>query len=248
MKKYIWLLSIGLTLSFSLCFSIISGCPYWVTVLMDILTMLGSGLVCSAVVTWIVESNNEKHRKLDLKRQRIFALSAIVNRTKYLLKNEIRNMSAFLLVREEKKRKVRKATASIEEVANILQGLLQRINPIIKTEYKPSPLKERLLFADLIPVYQTLNRNILGVLEDSPVYFVNGIFDEEGIHRLQEFQAQLNEIISWSHPNSVEEVIETKLTFVSETLSYFTALQIDVKQEMEYFVNEEIGAIDVTAE
>ncbi|MBO5394279.1 MAG: hypothetical protein J6A28_00010 [Clostridia bacterium] len=145
MKKYIWMLSIGLVFSFSLCFSIIPGCPYWLVVLTDIFAMLGSGLVCSAVVTWIVESNNEKHRKIDIKRQKVFALSAIVDRTKYLLKNEIRNMSAFLLVREEKKRKIRKVNASIEETAEILSEMLARINPIIKTEYKPSPLKERLL-------------------------------------------------------------------------------------------------------
>lgn len=248
MKKYVWLLSLGIVLSFSLCFSIIEGCPYWVVVLMDIFTTLGSGLVCSAVVTWIVESNNEKHHQRDLNRQRLFALSEIVNRTKYLLKNEIRNMSAFLLVREERKRKVRKATASIEEVVLILNNFLSRVEAIVKTEYKPSPLKERLLFSDLIPVYQTLNRNILGVLEDSPVYFVNGVFDEEGIGQLQQIQSYLNEIISWSHSSSVENAIEAKKALFVEVLSCLRTLGIDILQPMEYYINEEIEAVDIAAE
>ena len=88
----------------------------------------------------------------------------------------------------------------------------------------------------------------MGALEDSPVYFVNGVFNEEGIAKLQAFQAQLNEIISWSHTSSVENAIEAKLVFVEELVLFFKSLGIDTMQEMEYFINEEIGAVDVIVE
>ena len=248
MKKYIIMLSVGLLFSFSLCFTIIEGCPYWVNLLMDIFTMLGSGLVCSTVVSWCVELNNMKREKQLINRQRIFALSAVVSRTKYLIKNEIKNMSGFLIMREERKRKVRKAKASIEECVNNLHNMLIRINSIMKAEYKPSPLKERMLFADMVPAYQALNRNVLNVLSDSSVYFVNGVLDEESVEKLQEFQERLNEIISLSYASSVEEVIEEKLAFIEEILTILPAIYIDISQPMEYLINEEIGAAEIAAE
>lgn len=245
MKKYIWLLAIGLFFSFSLCFTIIPDCPHWVVVLINITAMLGSGLVCSATVSWIVEHNNERREKENINRQRIYALTAIMNRTRYAISNEIRNLSAFFLVCEEKKKKVRKGSASIEECANILHNMLLRVNSIMKTDYKPSPLKERLLFSDIVPVYQSLNRSLLTFLSDSPVYFVNGVLDEEGIDKLQSMQSHLNEIISLSYSNNAEEAIEAKLNLAEEILTILSALYIDVKQEMTYFINEEIGAVEI---
>lgn len=245
MEKYLWLLAVGLFFSFSLCFTIIPLCPYWVVVLMNIFAMLGSGLVCSAVVSWFVEINNEKRERENINRQRLFALSEISNNIKYLIRNEMRNLSAFLLVQEEKKRKVRKGTASIEECTNNLHNMLLRVNSIIKTDYKPSELKERLLFNDIVPIYQSLNRSLLTILNDSPVYFVNGVLDEASIEKMQQLQGLLNEIISLSYSSSTEEAIEAKLEFSQEVLEMLSYMYIDIKQNMTYFINEEISAAEM---
>ena len=75
MKKYIWMIAVGFVLTISFIATIWLKCV-WDTIF-NIVAMIGSGILCSAVVSYIIEiSNNKRDEKLKQEQQKYIFSSA----------------------------------------------------------------------------------------------------------------------------------------------------------------------------
>ena len=74
--KYKIMICTGLILTCCLFFELIK-LPCWLDVIINIVSIIGSGVLCSAIVSWLVEESNEKQKIETAKEQRKFILSTL---------------------------------------------------------------------------------------------------------------------------------------------------------------------------
>ena len=86
-NKYMWMLLMGFLLTALLVLTIWITSEPWKTIF-NISAMLGSGVFCSALVSWIIEVNNNKAIAKEHERQRKFIYRRYKKRNVLLFGNQ----------------------------------------------------------------------------------------------------------------------------------------------------------------
>lgn len=240
MKKYFWMMLAGSIATLSIIATIWTD-KTW-TVIFNLIAMLGSGILCSAVVSYIIEiSNNKRDENLKQKQQE-YILSSIKDSLLWLFSLEYKNLSEYLtLSNTTNKYKTNKKELEVEEVLNEVSNYLKQITNnaticflytnVIDSNYL-TRIKRRddLAFKNNLPYYERLNKELLRINGDSNYYFTTGIFCKEQLSVIRDMQIDVDQIIYHSNENNLDTLFEFKemfITNISKHLSLFNIKEYD---------------------
>ncbi|MBR2614530.1 MAG: hypothetical protein IKC71_02905 [Clostridia bacterium] len=241
----------GALLTISYIGAIWAGEP--IKIILSIVAMLGSGVLCSALVSLFLELKSEK----DKKKQSSFILEGINNRLKFLLVWELKTLSTYLiLIKPDNLKKTNKYKLNLKEIISKINNILNEIvsdtdilyqyNTNINNEYlKKVKIKNNLAFGSSLPYYKDLLAKITDLLIDSNVCLINGVFDEDIINVLKSMKIEISEIIGLSNKESLELLMEFRQIFFQNIEMYFRTLNIDLEEKQVCYIRE---VIEKTAE
>lgn len=240
MKKYIWMIIIGFVLTISFIATIWLK-DAWNTIF-NIIAMIGSGILCSAVVSYIIEiSNNKRDENLKQEQQK-YILSSVQDSLLWLFSLEYKNLSEYLTLSDTtNKYKTNKKELEVEKTLNEVISYLSQITNnasicfqftnVIDSNYL-TRIKRRddLAFKNNLPYYERLNKELLKICEDSNYYFTTGIFTKEQLSVIRNIQIDVDQIICYSNENNLDTLFEFKEIFIkniSKNLSLFNIKESD---------------------
>lgn len=244
MKKFYWMIGIGLILTLLPLVTICTNhCPnQTVSIVINILATIGSGILCSAIVSFIIEkSNNNRTLKLKKEQQKYILLS-IKTSLLNLLSLEYRDLSEYLTLSNTKNRyKIIRNEIEIEKVLNHINNCLNQITKDLPTLYLTSNVidknyikrikrRNQLAFENKLPYYERLNKELLKIYEDSNLYYISEIFSEEQLKNIHDIQIDVDSIILFSNENGLESLFEYKQIFIKDiinTLNLFDIMKSD---------------------
>ena len=240
MKKYFWMIAVGFVLTISFIATIWLKCV-WDTIF-NIVAMLGSGILCSAVVSYIIEiSNNKRDEKLKQEQQK-YILSSAKDSLLWLFSLEYKNLSEYLTLSDTtNKFKTNKTELEVKEILNEVSNYLSQITNnasicfqftnVIDSNYL-TRIKRRddLAFKNNLPYYEKLNKELLKINEDSNYYYTTEIFTKEQLKIIQDIQIDIDQIIYYSNENNLDILFEFKemfITNISKHLNLFNIKESD---------------------
>lgn len=240
MKKYIWMIVIGFVLTISFIATIWTN-KTW-TIIFNIIAMIGSGILCSAVVSYIIEiSNNKRDEKLKQEQQE-YILSSVKDSLLWLFSLEYKNLSEYLILGDTtNKYKTNKKELEVEEALNEVSNYLRQITNnaticflytnVIDSNYL-TRIKRRddLAFKNNLPYYERLNKELLKINGDSNYYYTTGIIGKEQLSVIRNIQIDVDQIIYHSNENNLDTLFEYKemfITNISKHLSLFNIKESD---------------------
>ena len=240
MKKYFWMIAVGFVLTISFIATIwLKG--VWDTIF-NIVAMIGSGILCSAVVSYIIEiSNNKRDEKLKQEQQK-YILSSAKDSLLWLFSLEYKNLSEYLTLSDTtNKFKTNKKELEVKETLNEVSNYLSQITNnasicfqftnVIDSNYL-TRIKRRddLAFKNNLPYYEKLNKELLKIIEDSNYYYTTEIFTKEQLKIIQDIQIDIDPIIYYSNENNLDILFEFKeifITNISKHLNLFNIKESD---------------------
>lgn len=239
MKKYIWMIVIGFVLTISFIATIWLK-DVWDTIF-NIVAMIGSGILCSAVVSYIIEiSNNKRDEKLKQEQQK-YILSSVKDSLLWLFSLEYKNLSEYLsLSNTTNKFKTNKKELEVKETLNEVSNYLSQITNnasicfqftnVIDSHYL-TRIKRRddLAFKNILPYYERLNKELLKINGES-IYYTTGIIGKEQLSVIRNIQIDVDQIIYHSNENNLDTLFEYKemfITNISKHLSLFNIKESD---------------------
>ena len=240
MKKYFWMMLAGSIATLSIIATIWTD-KTW-TVIFNLIAMLGSGILCSAVVSYIIEiSNNKRDEKLKQEQQK-YILSSAKDSLLWLFSLEYKNLSEYLTLSDTtNKFKTNKKELEVKETLNEVSNYLSQITNnasicfqftnVIDSNYL-TRIKRRddLAFKNNLPYYERLNKELLRINGDSNYYFTTGIFCKEQLSVIRDMQIDVDQIIYHSNENNLDTLFEFKemfITNISKHLSLFNIKEYD---------------------
>lgn len=240
MQKYFWMIAVGFVLTISFIATIwLKG--VWDTIF-NIVAMIGSGILCSAVVSYIIEiSNNKRDEKLKQEQQK-YILSSAKDSLLWLFSLEYKNLSEYLTLSDTtNKFKTNKTELEVKEILNEVSNYLSQITNnasicfqftnVIDSNYL-TRIKRRddLAFKNNLPYYERLNKELLRINGDSNYYFTTGIFCKEQLSVIRDMQIDVDQIIYYSNENNLDILFEFKeifITNISKHLNLFNIKESD---------------------
>lgn len=240
MKKYIWMMLAGSIATLSIIATIWTD-KTW-TVIFNLIAMLGSGILCSAVVSYITEISNNKRDENLKQKQREYILSSLKDSSLWLFSLEYKNLSKYLTLGDTtNKYKTNKKELEVEEVLNEVSNYLRQITNnaticflytnVIDSNYL-TRIKRRddLAFKNNLPYYERLNKELLKINGDSNYYYTTGIFGKEQLSVIRNIQIDIDRIIYHSNENNLDTLFEYKemfITNISKHLNLFNIKESD---------------------
>jgi hypothetical protein len=223
-KKY-WVMFItGFLLTFSYILVIMFEDKV-VTTWLNIIAMLGSGILCSAIVSYMVEDIAKKAEKIEHERQCKYIFSNLFVDFTRIAKEELRNLSLYRIFRDKNEDKCwinKEMTMSeiISEVQIYLEELstdssmanqfMEKFDSDYLTKIKE---KNALAFENALPYYRLLKNSLTAVLENSNVYYLAHVFSESQISALKDIEYSTSDVIANSHDRDLEQTFIMKKCF-----------------------------------
>lgn len=217
-------------------------CDNW-KIIINIISTLGGGVVCSAIVSWLVEASNDKRLKEERKRQREYILSSLKFNLNLLLRLEVRCMSAYsILIENEDNKEVVSSKITIKEACLKIKGYLEKINnsTVIRhglindktdSDYlKRVGVRNNFAYGNTLSSYTHIFNILSNIMEESNNYYIGGVFDKEIIEAIKGMQVDVNSIIQYSNENSLDLLVEFKHIFYANVLGYLDTLKIDINE------------------
>ncbi len=242
--KYKIMFWAGLGLTCCLFFELIK-LPCWLGVIINIVSIIGSGVLCSAIVSWLVEESNKKQKIETAKEQRKFILSTLCLQSKSILRWEIRALSQYSHIRFSGKRKVVLVESAIDDGVKTLKELIMELNQSddsieqdswkIDIEYmKRRELKPKYLYQELMPYYRAIHKTLISIIENSHIYLLGEILNQKDIEILKNFEHIVESIIWGAETNDSSIILAYKEHLAENLLQYFACIGVDLKEKIEY--------------
>lgn len=242
MKKYIWMIVIGFVLTISFIATIWTN-KTW-TIIFNIIAMIGSGILCSAVVSYIIGiSNNKRDEKLKQEQQE-YILSSVKDSLLWLFSLEYKNLSEYLILGDTtNKYKTNKKELEVEEALNEVSNYLRQITNnaticflytnVIDSNYL-TRIKRRddLAFKNNLPYYERLNKEPLKINGDSNYYYTTGIIGKEQLSVIRNIQIDVDQIIYHSNENNLDTLFEYKEMFITNISKHLSLFNIKESEKI----------------
>lgn len=237
MKKYFWMLFVGIVATFSYIITI------WTNhvgdTIINIIAMIGSGLFCSALVSYRIEYLENKRTKMIKGEQRDYILSSIKMSLFNILSLEYNNLSRYLALHDTKN-KYKKDQEEIEITAAMdkLCDWLDQISGSLSSWYKLPPIidlndvnkineSNRLAFQAILPHYEKLYKDLLKIHENSYIYLIEEIFNEEQLDKIHSVLIDVDAIITYSNEICIDGLFEFKKTFITNLSNLLDIFHIE---------------------
>ena len=230
----------------------LNDCVYgcWKQVI-NILAMLGSGVFCSAIVSWIIEHNNIKMINEERLIQSKFVLRRVFNRLNTYIFWEIGQLSQYSLLSIEDSKKKREFNEFTQkEIIDKINEYLLAINDSIESIYQWSDVidskylkrvekRDSLVFKQVLPIVKRLKEEITNVLSDVSMYYINEVLDGDKVKALEELEIMLVDIINFSEGESIELTLEFKKIFFENLQGILERLEVNLKDKMKVIIWKE---------
>jgi len=238
MKKssYVWMFLIGGFCSLLMLVNM-SKIPEWLTYVFSFASVIGSGIFCSALVTYLVEKQNKKREERQKEIQQKYALDSVQRKFIRLCEREYRELSCYYskyilktkdaLIRED---------FSIETVTQKVHYLLTEIEKyeevqnnneeivITMESLELDDIRWHYLVTSNLDIYKSLIELLMRLLDDAAVYISLSIFDNEHIESLRDLVYEIQDIVNFSSDKLLDDgsiIVFKKLFFehANETLA-----------------------------
>lgn len=244
---YIIMAGTGLVLTLSLIASIWTNDN--VTIILNIVAMIGSGVLCSALVALFTELRDERLIKAEYNRQRKYIFASLKNTLRNILIFEIKNLSAYSLLIEPNK-KTNKHNFSITEAVekiifflnqmNSIQNIAQ-IDFIIDSRYlERTNARNAFTYELTLPYYKSLLNAVASIIAESNNFLICGVLNENQIENLKDWQWEINPIIEYSNESTLELLFDSKTLFFESLYEYFDLLDFDKNEKLNCYIVEKV--------
>ena len=246
-KKYIIMIAVGLALTLSLIITIWLPEDHWGTVVLNIFAMIGSGVLCSAIVSWIIERNNDKVLDIAHQRQREFFFHSLQVDIDRLIVFELRNLSEYVLLTEEGIKKsernewsrkiiIKKLQNYVDQITNSIETLYQSPRVFDDTYFEQVNQRNKLAFNTLV-YYRYLDSTLKLLLGESNLYFINGVLTEEQAKGIQYMQQAIQDVMRVPE-DDLDTFFEMKRLFFGELCGYMHLFEIDLSKTIKCYTKE----------
>lgn len=244
-KKYIIMITFGVLATLSLIFTIFSDCVW--DVIWNIMAMIGSGVLCSAIVSWRVEAANLREQKANISKQREFVTMSTRIWMKQVLALEIQKTSGYLHLHNPQSFTFCSQEMKIGEINKLLLSCIEKAKekmslddeqPIVDAENERK--KHGFLCNQIMPYYTVLNNRIADIIENSSFFFINGIFSEEEIKDLASLKNIVESIVNEADWYDRHGLIEYKKIFYEKYKKYAALFGITEEEKIEICYYKEL--------
>lgn len=217
-------------------------------VVWNIIAMFGSGVFCSALVAWLIETRDEKQLKREQFEKRKKILSRFESSLKYLLRQELKNLTSCVVLIENnntmRKKTMRqrdvisKIKCTIDEIKEP-NGKVHQINDAVGIEYcKTQEWIHKKIYQNTLYAYSNLLNVISCVLEDLNLYLATDIFEEEKIEELENIKSSIDYIIDAARVENEGMLLEEKRNFFERLTTCLMVLGFNLDDEVECYCYE----------
>lgn len=221
--RYLLLIGVGAAFTFILPLKLCAVVSDGWGVALDIAAMLGSGIVCSASVSWFIDAQNEKRDKDTQERQREYILASVKNMFEDLYAKELTQFSdyynKYISLRKVERTIVR---LTVSEMGKKLAWLIDKIEydekdeteecTVITTETIRRSEERRLcLIKRNLGYYKLLHQKLLELSTHFSAYLISKVLTEEQIEGLKELTSDIHSVLLLSPDDSEND--DTILTF-----------------------------------
>lgn len=200
-----------------------------------IVTSIGSGILCSAIVSMLVEFFNEKRdisNKLQIK---CSVFDMLKNDLIYLLTQECKYSSYYLVIENQRKKSNIIKISAGEIIEKIIKNLIL-INDTIQKEFQEHTIhinsewlknnqeKDKTLYYCTLPYYKRVKVDINNILSNQILLLTQNTLSKDEIDFLKTCEFIIDDIIQFSESESRELLIEIKEAFYKESINKLLAL------------------------
>ena len=243
MKKsvYMWMFIIGGLLSASILFDLLE-IPEWLSTIISLLAMLGGGVFCSALVSCLIEKQNETRENKRKEAQREYVLGAVKHNFMRLCEREQAELSSYyskyvLGNATQYRRELIPVEIIARNVYNLLSAIAKKEEKqrkedkeivITKESMEMDRIKRYHIATANIPYYEFLLKLLTVLSADFSLLLSTEIFSEKDIEDLKDFISDIESVIMFSSDIDLEDgtILEIKKALFETTDDLLVVLNI----------------------
>lgn len=210
----------------------------------DISLAIGSGLLCSAVVSWLVEDSHNRMLRKERAMQVEFIFYELNIVLHALLFDEIQNISkAVTLMSKEKCKQVlkhaktRDVVKQLYDMCNCAKTKLSNVdvnNPLPEQEKLVASLNKYICNKSS-QIYEKLKVELNQLINAEKILIINKILTQEQCNKLHDFHKDTLGILK-EIDNDIRLTMDYKIILYDRLLKYMEILSLDTNADMQYYV------------
>ena len=210
-RVYYWMVSIGGILSLSMLMDLFD-IPESLSIICAFLSMIGGGVLCSALVSFLIEKQNEARNKKQKMDMREYSLKSVKHDFERLCEREFAQLSCYysryILGREDK---FQRESFSIATISRNVYMLLSEIENneddkrketteiIISMETLEFEEKKKYhLMSANLPYYKAMLQSLVNLSSDFALFLSSGVFSDKDIEELKSFTSDIQDVLTFS--------------------------------------------------
>ena len=228
----------------------IQNCSVWLTALCDFVVMIGSGIFCSTVVSWIIDLQNKKKQEHEREEQRKYILASVRNSYIRVFERELKEVASYYskYILEQKTDWI-KGDLSILEIKEKVLCLLENIakaeveeresHTITVETINRNDIKRKMLSINNHFYYTQLHKNVEELSAYYDWFLISNILTEEKIELLKEIAWDVEDILRFEPEIGLDDgsIIEFKKMFFEKTSEFMVALDISENDKIHVHYN-----------
>ena len=241
-RKYIVCLAISGLITLLLLLKLCPCFPDKQYVWLDLMAILGGGVFCSTIVSWIVEAQNANRDKEKQIQQRKYILAATKIRLQRLYERELSSFSVYFdkYIKSSNANWLRE-DLPITKIAEMLIEVIGQIEVNEKEELEAHLItletihrntqKHLFLVEQNQMQYRSLLQNLEKLETHFTTYLLSGILNERQIDALKTFALDVHDIIAFAPDEGIGDgtIIEFNKMLFKKTAEVITVLDIPVE-------------------
>ena len=248
-KNYIFLIIVSLVMTSVMFLKLCEGVTPFGMVLCDFIAMIGGGILCSTIVSCIIEVRTKRKEKLDKEEQRKYILASVRNRFIRLFEREMFGISLYYDKHiSENLHKWETETFSVRQIGAKLVWLLNEIQAeeekerqsdvIITIDLKKIEEQRKFLISSSEIYYESLLQSLLEMDASYNMYLISGLLNEHQIEVLRDLARDIQDVLLCTPEECIDDgtVLEFKKILFEKASQYCAVFDIldDEKVRVQY--------------
>lgn len=241
LRFYHWMVVVGGFLSLAMLLDLFD-IPAWASTVCAWLSMLGGGVLCSALVSWSFEKQNQQREQKQKNAQKEYLLKSVKDGFQRLCEREFFMLSCFWTTHiQNEGYKLRRETFALKTVGQNICDLLTKIEKheenkrnsdeiivITLESMKFDEIKKKQLASGNMVYYNSMLQSLTELLDEAPLFLSSGIFSNTDIENLKSIRGDIQDVISFSSDYELEDgtLIAFKKILFEKTEEIMTMLDI----------------------
>ena len=205
----------------------------------DFFAMLGGGIFCSAIVSWLIDMQNKRIEASRRKQQRAFILAAVKDGFIRLLERELLEISSYhskylssgKRTFVAKKSTITKVCVHIVDMLNDIgndEEQQKRVIVITPELMVQDNDKIKHILKNNLPYYENLHQHLLKVSTSYDLFLIDGIFNEQQIGLFNDLLSEVLDVLSYKSADGTEDgaIIVIKRMFFEKISQWFEVFDI----------------------